>query len=109
LNQKTKQLARKSALSYKAKENNILVVEDFNMDSVKTQNYIEMLKNLNIKDNKNLMLLGSHNQNIYLSSRNVQRNQVLVANEVNTYAILNAQKLIVTESALKALTEVLSK
>jgi len=108
LNQKTKQLARKSALSYKAKENNILVIEDFTMDNVKTQQYVEILKNLNIKDQKNLVLLGVPNENIYLSSRNLQKNQVLVAKDVNTYAILNAQKLVVTESGLKALTEVLA-
>ncbi len=109
VNQKTKALARKSALSYKAKENNILVIEDFNLDTIGTKQYINLLNDLNITDNKNLMLLGAHNENIYLSSRNVQRNQVLVANDVNTYAILNAQKLILTESALKALTEVLAK
>ncbi len=109
VNHKTKQLARKSALSYKAKENNILVIEDFNIDTVGTKQYLSILKGLNITDNKNLVLLGAHNENIYLSSRNVQRNQVLLANDVNTYAILNAQKLVVTESALKALTEVLAK
>ena len=109
LNKKVKQLARRSALSYKAKENNILVIEDFNIDTVGTKQYLSILKGLNITDNKNLVLLGAHNENIYLSSRNVQRNQVLLANDVNTYAILNAQKLVVTESALKALSEVLAK
>jgi large subunit ribosomal protein L4 len=109
LNQKTKQLARKSALSYKAKENNIVVIEDFNMESPKTKQYIDMLKSLQLNGTKNLMLIGMHNENIYKSSRNVEGNSMLVASDVNTYAILNAEKLVMTESALKSLTDVLAK
>ncbi len=108
VNHKTKQLARKSALSYKAKENNIVVIEDFNMDAPKTRQFTEMLKNLKLDNSKNLLLIGAHNENIYKSSRNVEGNSLLTAADVNTYAILNAQKLIVTESALKTLTEVLA-
>lgn len=108
VNHKTKQLARKSALSYKAKENNIVVIEDFSMDAPKTRQFTEMLKNLKLDNSKNLLLIGAHNENIYKSSRNVEGNSLLTATDVNTYAILNAQKLIVTESALKTLTEVLA-
>lgn len=109
LNKKLKQLARKSALSYKAKENNILVVEDFNIDAPKTKQFTGILGKLNLQASKNLMLIGTDNQNIYLSSRNLPKNEVQVAKDVNTYAILNAETLVLTESALNALNEVLAQ
>jgi large subunit ribosomal protein L4 len=102
LNQKTKQLARKSALTYKAQGNNIVVIEDFSMDAPKTRNYIDILKGLNLNDSKNLMLIGAHNENIYKSTRNLEDNALLVAADVNTYAILNAEKVVITESALRS-------
>jgi large subunit ribosomal protein L4 len=109
LNQKTKQLARKSALTYKAQENKIVVIEDFSMEAPKTKNYVDILKGLNLHASKNLMLIGAHNENIYKSSRNLEHNDLLVASDVNTYAILNADKVVITESALRSLSDVLAK
>ena len=107
LNKKVKQLARKSALSYKAQENAIIVVEDFNMDAPKTKEFVAIAKNLKAADKKVLMLLPEANKNVYLSARNLQRAEVLEARNVNTYKVLNADVLVVTENSLKAIDEIL--
>ena len=100
LNKKVKALARKSALSYKVQENALLVVEDFNFEAPKTKQYVELLQNLKVAGKKLLMVLPEANKNVYLSARNIQRQEMAVASAVNTYQVLNADALVVTESAL---------
>ena len=100
LNKKVKNLARKSALAYKAQDNAILVVEDFNFGAPKTKQYVELLQNLKVADKKLLMVLAEANKNVYLSARNIQRQDMAVASAVNTYQVLNADAMVVTESAL---------
>ena len=100
LNKKVKNFARKSALAYKAQENAILVVEDFNFEAPKTKQYVELLQNLKVADKKLLMVLAEANKNVYLSARNIQRQDMAVASAVNTYQVLNADAMVVTESAL---------
>jgi large subunit ribosomal protein L4 len=100
LNKKVKALARKSALSYKVQENALLVVEDFNFEAPKTKQYVELLQNLKVADKKLLMVLAEANKNVYLSARNIQRQDMAVASAVNTYQVLNADAMVVTESAL---------
>ena len=100
LNKKVKALARKSALSYKVQENALLVVEDFNFEAPKTKQYVELLQNLKVADKKLLMVLPEANKNVYLSARNIQRQDMAVASAVNTYQVLNADAMVVTESAL---------
>ena len=100
LNKKVKALARKSALSYKVQENALLVIEDFNFEAPKTKQYVELLQNLKVADKKLLMVLPEANKNVYLSARNIQRQDMAVASAVNTYQVLNADALVVTESAL---------
>ena len=109
LNKKLKNLARLSALSYKAKENSISVVEDFNMDEIKTKTYADILKSLNLHDKKVLLVLPQSNRNIYLSSRNIEKNKVTTATDVNTYDVLNATNLVLTESAVPVLENTLMK
>jgi large subunit ribosomal protein L4 len=103
LNKKVKQLARKSALSYKASANNIIVLEDFSLEAPKTKEFIKIGTNLNIPDKKSLFVLPEQNNNIYLSSRNVQGVEVVTAAELNTYKIMKASKLILVESAVDVL------
>ena len=100
LNKKVKNLARKSALAYKAQDNAILVVEDFNFEAPKTKQYVELLQNLKVAGKKLLMVLPEANKNVYLSARNIQRQDMAVASAVNTYQVLNADAMVVTESAL---------
>ena len=100
LNKKVKNLARKSALAYKAQDNAILVVEDFNFEAPKTKQYVELLQNLKVADKKLLMVLAEANKNVYLSARNIQRQDMAVASAVNTYQVLNADAMVVTERAL---------
>jgi len=100
LNKKLKQLARKSALTYKAKSNAIVVVEDFNFEAPKTKDYISMLNSLKINDSKSLVVLNEHNKNIYLSSRNLHGAKVLTVSELNTYEIMNAANVVFVESSL---------
>ena len=100
LNKKVKNMARKSALAYKAQDNAILVVEDFNFEAPKTKQYVELLQNLKVADKKLLMVLAEANKNVYLSARNIQRQDMAVASAVNTYQVLNADAMVVTESAL---------
>jgi large subunit ribosomal protein L4 len=110
LNKKLKSLARKSALSYKAKDNSILVLEDFNFDSIKTKNYIKMEADLNVTNDKTLLVLaGAENNNVYLSSRNLKKTKVISVEQLNTYDVLNAGKLLLTSGALKTLEEALAK
>jgi large subunit ribosomal protein L4 len=109
LNKKLKSLARKSALSYKAKENNIVVLEDFNFEEPKTKNFTSLLENLKLEGNKNLFLLHESNTNVYLASRNVIKARVSRAIDMNTYDILNSQKLIITASTVKTIEEAFSK
>jgi large subunit ribosomal protein L4 len=109
LNKKLKSLARKSALSYKAKDSSIVVVEDFTFDAVKTKSYVQLTTDLNVSDVKTLLVLGAANNNVYLSSRNLKKTKVIVADQLNTYDVLNAGKLILTTGALKTLEEALAK
>ena len=103
LNKKIKQLARKSALSYKASANNIIVLEDFSLEAPKTQEIVRMNNNLNIGNKKSLFVLREQNKNIYLSSRNVQGVEVVTASELNTYKIMKASTLVLVESAVDVL------
>jgi large subunit ribosomal protein L4 len=103
LNRKLKHLACMSALSYKAKDKNITVLENFSFDQPKTKSYVEMMKNLSLAGKKALVVLPSHDNNIYLSSRNVERNKVTTASELNTYDVLNAQHLVIVEGSVAAL------
>lgn len=109
LNKKVKLLARKSALSYKAKENAIIVVEDFDFEAPKTKEFINIAKNLQVDGKKFLLLLPSANKNVYLSARNLQKADVMIAASLNAYRVLNADVLIVTENSLKAIDETLNK
>lgn len=109
LNKKLKVLARKSALSYKAKESNILVLDEINFDSIKTKNYVSLLNNLNVAQEKTLLVLPELNNNVYLSSRNLKKTKVITASELNTYDVLNAGKLLLTAAAVKTLEEALAK
>jgi large subunit ribosomal protein L4 len=109
LNKNLKRLARKSALSIKANENAIVVLEDFNFDVPKTKNFTAILKALDIQDKKSLFVLGALNNNVYLSSRNFERSEVVTNSELNTYKILNANKLILLESSLEGIESNLSK
>lgn len=109
LNKKVKNLARKSALSYKAQEQAILVVEDFNFEVPKTKDFVNIAKNLKVDGKKLLLLLPEANKNVFLSARNLQKAHVMVAKDVNTYKILDADVLIVTENSLKAVEGILNK
>lgn len=109
LNKKVKNLARKSALSYKAQEQAILVVEDFNFEAPKTKDFVNIAKNLKVDGKKLLLLLPEANKNVFLSARNLQKAHVMVAKDVNTYKILDADVLIVTENSLKAVEGILNK
>lgn len=109
LNKKVKNLARKSALSYKAQENAILVVEDFQMDAPKTKEFINIAKNLKVDGKKALYLLPDVNKNVYLSARNLQRVEVMLAASLNTYKVLNADVLVITENSLKEIDGILNK
>lgn len=109
LNLKVKALARKSALSYKAQENAIVVVEDFNFDAPKTKDFVNITKNLKVEGKKLLLLLPEVNKNVFLSSRNLQRAEVMTATAVNAYKVLNSEVLVITENSLKAIESILSK
>ena len=109
LNQKVKVLARKSALSYKAQENAIIVVEDFNFETPKTKEFINIVKNLKVDGKKQLFLLPGANKNVYLSARNLKGTEVMIASTLNSYKVLNADVLVVTENSLKSIEEVLIK
>ena len=109
LNKKVKVLARKSALSYKAQENAIIVVEDFNFEAPKTKDFIKVAKNLKVEGKKLLMVLPGANKNVYLSARNLQRSEIALAAQLNSYKVLNADVMVITENSLKAIEAVLNK
>ena len=109
LNKKVKALARRSALTYKAQENAIIIVEDFTLDAPKTKEFINITKNLKIEGKKLLLLLPGVDKNVYLSARNLQRTEVMTASSLNTYKVLNADVLVVTENSLKSIDEILAK
>ena len=109
VNKKVKRLARKSALSIKAKEKSILIVEDFQMDAPKTSAYNEVLKALGLGDKKSLVVLGEPNNNVYLSSRNLRHSKVVTNLELSTYQIINANSLVLFESAIVEIETILNK
>ena len=109
LNKSLKRLARKSAFSIKAKESNIIVVEDFSFETPNTKNFINVLKALGLENKKSLFVLGDSNKNVYLSSRNLKASSVITNSELSTYAILNANNLVLLESSLEGIEENLSK
>lgn len=109
LNKKVKQLARKSALAYKAKADALLVVENFNLEAPKTKELVSIKENLKINDKKSLIVLPEANNNIYLSSRNMQDTKVVVASDVTTYDILNAKTVVFLEGSLAKLDSVFNK
>ncbi len=109
LNKKLKSLARKSALTYKAQDNSIVVLEDFNFDSIKTKNYVKLVADLKLTDAKSLLVLPAANNNVYLSSRNIKKAKVVTAAELNTYDVLNAGTLLLTTETVKTLTEAFAK
>ena len=109
LNKKVKVLARKSALSYKAQENGIIVLEDFEMEAPKTKDFVNITKNLKVDGKKLLLVLPGVNKNVYLSARNLQRTEVMQASALNAYKVLNADVLVVTENSLKTIDEILVK
>lgn len=109
LNKKVKALARKSALSYKAQENAIVVLEDFTMEAPKTKDFVNITKNLKVEGKKLLLLLPEVNKNVYLSIRNLQRAEVMTATALNAYKVLNSDVLVITENSLKAIDSILTK
>lgn len=109
LNKNLKRLARKSAFSIKAKESNIIVLEDFNFETPNTKNFINVLKALGLENKKSLFVLGESNKNVYLSSRNLKASNVVSSSELNTYMILNANNLVLMEGSLEGIEENLSK
>ncbi|GGF07697.1 MULTISPECIES: 50S ribosomal protein L4 [Flavobacterium] len=109
LNKGLKRLARKSAFSIKAKESNVIVLEDFNFDVPNTKNFINVLKALGLENKKSLFVLGESNKNVYLSSRNLKASNVVTSSELSTYAILNANNLVLLEGSLELIEENLSK
>ena len=109
LNKKVKVLARKSALSYKAQENAIVIVEDFNFEAPKTKEFVNIAKNLKVEGKKTLFVLPEANKNVYLSARNLQRSEVMLASSLNAYKVLNADVLVVTEKSLETIDGILNK
>ncbi|MES2559805.1 MAG: 50S ribosomal protein L4 [Bacteroidota bacterium] len=108
LNKKLKQLARKSALTYKAKENNITVVESFNIEGPKTKQYLSILNNLKLNTEKTLLVIPDYNDNIYRSSRNLPKAKVMTAKDLNTYEILAANRLILVDTSVSVIEEILN-
>ncbi len=109
LNKKVNILARKSALSYQAKENGIIVVEDFTFEAPKTKDFLNIVKNLKVEGKKVLVVLPAEDKNVYLSARNLKEAQVMGAANINTYKILNADAVIIAESSLETIDKILTK
>ena len=109
LNKKVKVLARKSALSYKAQENAIIVIEDFAFEAPKTKEFINITKNLKVEGKKVLLVLPELNKNVYLSARNLQRAEVMIASTINAYKILNADVLVISEKSIETIDGILTK
>ena len=107
LNKKVKALARRSALAYKAKANAIVVVEDFAFEAPKTKEFVSVINNLKVSDKKLLLVLPEANKNVYLSARNVEGANVMIASALNTYNVLNAGVLVLTEGSLSAIDKIL--
>ena len=105
VNKKVKRVARKSALSHKAKDKNIIVLEDFNFDKARTSLYSDFLSNFNLLDNKTVLVLAESNKNIFLSSRNLKKARVVLASELNTYDVMNANKLMLMESSINEIVK----
>jgi large subunit ribosomal protein L4 len=109
LNKKVKDLARKSALSYKAKDNSIAVLEDFNFDSPKTKQYVALLNALSLGDKKTLLVLPEGNKNVVLAGRNVQNSKITTADQINTFDVMNADNIIFVESSISKIENLLNK
>jgi len=109
LNKNLKRLARKSALSVQAKDNNVVVIEDFNFEAPSTKNFINVLKALDLDSKKSLFVLGESNNNVYLSSRNLKNSKVVNNTGLSTYSVLNANKVVISESSLEGINNNLSK
>ena len=109
LNKKVRVLARKSALSYKAQENAIVVVEDFNFEAPKTKDFVNITKNLKVEGKKSLFVLSEVNKNVYLSARNLQGSKITLAALLNSYNVLNADVLVITENSLETINNILNK
>ena len=109
INKKVKNLARISALSYKAKENNITVLENFTFDQIKTKRFVSLLNNFNVLNKKSLFILPSVDKNVFLSARNIEKTNVIPASDINTYDILNADQLFISEGALPIIESILLK
>ena len=109
LNKNLKRLARKSALSIQAKDNNVVVIEDFNFEAPKTKNFVNVLKALELDSKKSLFVMAEAHSNVYLSSRNLESSKVVNSTQLNTYGILNASKVVISESSLEGIQNNLSK
>ena len=109
LNKKVKDLARRSALTYKAKDNSISIVEDFNLDAPRTKQYLNLLKSLSFSDKKTLLVLPELNKNVVLSGRNVKNTKIITASQINTYDVLHADQLILVESSISKIDNLLNK
>lgn len=109
LNKSLKRLARKSALTIQANDKNLVIVEDFSFDTIKTKNFVDVLKALQLDTKKSLFVLGDENSNVYLSSRNLKNSKVVKASELNTYGVLHANKIVITEGSLEGINTNLSK
>jgi len=109
INKKVKNLARISALSYKAKENNITVLENFTFDQIKTKQFVSLLNNFNALNKKSLFILPSVDKNVFLSARNIEKTNVIPASDINTYDVLNADQLFISEGALPIIESILLK
>ncbi len=108
LNVKTKRLARKSAFSYKMKSNDIMIIDDPKFDTIKTKDFVSLIAGLKLDQSKVLMILGEKNDNLYLSSRNLKKVKVVTADSVNTYDVLNAQKVVMTKSSVEVIENILN-
>ena len=109
VNKKVKRLARKSALTLKAQEKSIIVLEDFKIDTPKTSSYIAILKSLGIDSKKSLLVLAEPNNNVYLSSRNLSKSEAITSSELSTYKIVNANSLVISESSVGEIVTILNK
>jgi len=109
VNKSTQRLARASALSYKAKENSIVLLDDLSMETPKTKAFIEVLKNLSLNNKKSLILIPERNDSVYLSSRNIQGTQVRIASMVNTYEIMNSHQVVFVGNAHEVVTNICKK
>lgn len=108
LNVKLKRLARKSAFSYKAKSEDLMIIEDLKLDAIKTQDFKALIANLKLENDKVLMILGEKNDNAYLSSRNLKKVKVVTADSVNTYDVLNAKKVVMDQSSIEVIEKILN-